>query len=233
MRIKILGLAVLAAAASPAAAVQPITITSTGIYNPGNLTATVGGDTKSEFAVPLTFTATSVKAATIDAIGFCVDLSHVIYVAIGSQLQQTLNYHIAPLTSDGAGNALSSGQVREITGLATLGFGIAKGTAADKPAQLAAIQQAIWTVEYPTSTFVATGPYAAAQASYAAQYVAEAPKLSGFARTIVANDGNSQAQITNIGGVPEPTVWVEMLAGFGVVGLLSRRRAGSMATVAA
>ena len=232
MRIKLFGLVILAAAASPVAAVQPVTITSTGIYNPGYVNATVGGTSKQEYAVPLTFTAT-VGKGVIDALGFCIDLPHEIYVAVGSQLNQTLNYHVAPLTSDGYGNALSTGQVREITGLATLGFDIAKGNAADKPAQLAGIQQAIWTVEYPTSTFVATGAIAAAQTGYAAQFLAEAPQLHGFARTIVANDGNTQAQITNIGGVPEPTVWVEMLAGFGVVGLLSRRRAGTLATVAA
>lgn len=233
MLTKILGLAVFAAAAaSPALAVQSVTITSAGIYNPGYVTATVAGVTKSEYAVPLTFTATT-YGKTTDFLGFCVDLPHNIYVDVGSQLKQTLNYHVAPLTSDGYGNALRTGQVREIIGLARLGFTIATGSAADKPAQLAAVQQAIWSIEYPTSTFAATGAYAAAQAGYAATFIKEAPTLNGFARTIVANDGNSQAQITNIGGVPEPTMWAELLAGFGIVGALSRRRRGTMTTVAA
>ena len=232
MQFKIIGMTLAAAMAAPASAVQPVTITSAGIYNPGNVEATVGGTNKSEYAVPLTFTGTAYGKATADFLGFCIDLPHVIYVAVGSQLKETLNYHVAPLTSDGYGNPLSTGQVREITGLAHLGFGIAKGNAGDKPAQLAGIQQAIWSVEYPTSTFVATGPYATAQAGYAAAFIKEAPKLSGFARTIVSNDGNTQGQITNVGGVPEPTVWAKMLAGFGVVGLFSRRRA-AMATVTA
>ena len=221
------------AAAGPALAVQPVTITSAGIYNPGQLDATINGATKNEYSVPLTFTATSVKKGVFDALGFCVDLPHQILVGIGSQLQQTLKFHVAPLTSDGYGNPLSDGQVRQITGLARLGFTIAGGNASDKAAQLAGIQQAIWTIEYPTATFTATGPFAAAQSEYAAKFVGQAPRLSGFARYLVADDGTTQAQITNVGGVPEPTVWLEMLAGFGAIGAFSRRRSSRLVTVAA
>ena len=233
MRIKLLGLLAFGTVAAPAMAVQPVTITSAGIYNPGNVDATVDGVTKSEFSVPLTFTGSNSGKAVADFLGFCVDLPHLIYVNVGSQLKETLAYHVAPLTQDGFGNALSSTQVREISGLARLGFNIAKGTATDAPAQLAAVQQAIWTVEYPTSTFVATGPYAAAQAGYVATFVKEAPKLSGFARNIVSDSGTVQGQITNVGGVPEPTSWALMLAGFGVVGFVARGRRSGMATVAA
>ena len=231
MRTQILMALAAAAIAVPALAATPVTITSTGIYNPGDVNATVGGVSKTDYAVPLTFTAT-IGNATSDFLGFCVDLPHEIYVAIGSQLDQTLDYHVAALTSDGYGNALSSSQVHEITGLAALGFGIAKGSASDKAAQLAGVQQAIWTVEYPTSTFVASGPYAVAQAGYAAEFVKEAPTLTGFARTIVADDGKTQSQITNVGGVPEPATWALLLAGFGLIGLATRRR-GSMAVVTA
>lgn len=230
MRFNLFGMALAVVAAAPAAAVQPVTITSAGIYNPGTVDATIGGVSKSEYSSALVFTGKSVASAAFDALGFCVDLPHLIYVGIGSQLKETLNYHVAALTSDGYGNPLSGGQVREITGLARLGFTIAAGTAADKPAQLAAIQQAIWTIEYPTSTFTATGPYAASQADYAAGFVKQAPKLSGFARNIVSDSGSTQGQITNIGGVPEPTTWAMML---GVVGALSRRRRGTMTSVAA
>ena len=227
--LTLLGVSALVAAAPAAAVVpvQPVTFTSAGIYNPGTVDVTSGGATKSEYAAQLVFSGQSLAKASFDALGFCIDLPHLIYVGIGSQLKETLQYHVAALTQDGFGNPLSNGQVREITGLAHLGFSIGKGSAADKPAQLAAIQQAIWTIEYPTSTFAATGPYAAAQASYAATFLAEAPKLPGtFARTLISDDSNNptQAQITDVGGVPEPTVWAELLAGFGVVGILSRRR---------
>ncbi len=232
MRFLIIAAAAAAAIAAPALAVQPVTITSAGIYNPGTVDATVGGTTKSEYATDIVFTGKSVASAAFDALGFCVDLPHDIYVNIGSQLKDNLAFHVAPLTGDGFGNALSSTQVREITGLARLGFTIAKGTATDAPAQLAAIQQAIWTIEYPTYSFAATGPYAAAQAGYATAFVKQAPQLNGFAR-FIASDNGVQGQITNIGGVPEPTSWALLLAGFGAVGTAARRRRGGMTTVAA
>lgn len=233
MKIKILGVALAAVVAVPAAAVQPVTITSTGIYNPGTVDATVGGATHSEYAVPLTFTATAGKSAALDYLGFCVDLPHNIYVGVNSQLKQTLAYHVTPLRQNGYGSALSSSQVREITGLARLGFTIAKSTDSDRLSQLAAIQQSIWSIEYPTSTFTATGPYAVAQAAYTKTFLAEAPRLSGFARTIVADNGATQAQITNVGGVPEPANWAMMLAGFGLVGATARSRRSTMTVVAA
>ena len=231
MQLKTLGLSLVAVAlAAPAAAVQPVTITSAGIYNPGNVSATVGGTAMNEYSVPLTFTATTGGKPATDFLGFCVDLAHVIYVNVGSQLAETLGYHVAPLSQDGFGNALSTTQVREISGLASLGFSIAKTKPADAPAQLAAIQQAIWTIEYPTSTFTATGPYAAAQSAYSAAFVAEAPTLTGHATAIASDSGTVQGQITD---VPEPAAWAMMLAGFGVVGLVTRSRRSGMPTVAA
>lgn len=234
MRLTLSGIALIAAvAAAPAVAVQPVTFLSTGIYTPGHVDATVNGTTVNEFATPLHFEESSVKKGVFDSLGFCVDLPHPIYVGVGYQLKSTLNFHVAPLTSDGYGKALTSLQVREITGLAHLGFTIAKGSAADKPAQLAAIQQAIWTLEYPSSTFAATGSFAAAQTSYAADFLKAAPKLSGFARFLTSDSGNIQAQATDVGGVPEPLVWVEMMAGFALVGAVSRNRRGLTTIVAA
>ena len=234
MRYLLLGFAAAAAIAAPAAAVQPVTITSAGIYDPGHVTATVGGATKDEYAAVLNFTTAESKAGAIDLLGFCTDLPHAIYVNVGSQLAETLHFHVAPLTSDGYGSALSSGQVRQITGLARLGFDIAHGVAGDKSVQLAAIQQAIWTVEYPTSTFAAAGSNASAQAGYASTFLAEAPKLKGFVRFIASDDGTVQGQATDVGGVPEPASWAMLLVGFGAVGGLARsRRTGAMTTVAA
>lgn len=211
-------------AAVPVAAGESVTLTSAGIYNPGHVDVTTGGTTKSEFAVPVTLTATSVKSSGFDAIGFCVDLAHNIFVGVGGQLATSLKYHVVPLTTDGYGQPLSTMQANEMLGLAKLGFGIAASSDSDKSARLAAIQQAIWTIEYPASTFAATGDFAAAQTGFAAQYVAMASKLTGFARTIVADDGTTQAFITNIGGVPEPLIWAQLVVGFGLVGSLARRR---------
>jgi hypothetical protein len=170
-------------------AIQPVTIISAGVYNPGQVSATVGGVTMTELAGPLSFQATSVKKGVFDALGFCVDLPHPIYVGLGYQFVNHVNFHVAPLTTDGYGNPLSSEQVREITGLARLGFTIAGTGVADKATQLAAIQQAIWTVEYPASTFAAAGPAGAAQAGYVATFLGEAPKLSGFVRFLTSDSG--------------------------------------------
>ncbi len=233
MRNILIGLTIAAAAAAPAAAVQSVTITSAGIYNPQTLDATINGTTKSEYAAPLTLTGT-IAGVAFDALGFCVDLPHNIYVNIGSQLQQTLNYQASPLTQDGYGTKLTGTQVREIKGLAALGFQLIHDAATDLSTRAAAIQQAIWTIEYPSASFIATGADAAARTDYVTSYLAEAPSLSATATNLVSLDG-VQGQITNIsadligpggdaGPVPEPAVWLEMMAGFGAIGLLSRRR---------
>lgn len=243
MRNILVGMVIAIAAVAPAAAVQTVTFKSAGIYSPGSVNATFGGTTKSELATALHVTGTTGGTA-FDALGFCVDLSHNIFVNIGSQLQETLKYTIAPLTQDGAGKGLTAMQVNEISGLAALGFQLADEAASDVAAQLAAIQQAIWTIEYPTATFVATGAFASAQAAYSADYIARAPQLAGLATNLVSLDG-VQGQITNItggigggvggntGAVPEPAIWLEMLAGFSFIGALTRRRHAGTPVVAA
>ncbi len=60
MRNILVGMVVAIAAAAPAAAVQTVTITSAGIYNPGSVDATLGGTTKSELAAVLHFRGGSV-----------------------------------------------------------------------------------------------------------------------------------------------------------------------------
>ena len=210
--------------AAPTAAVESLTLTSVGIYNPGHVDRKTGETTVSEFAVPLTFTATSIASSGFDAIGFCVDLAHNIFVGVGGQLVTSLKYHVVPLTTDGYGQPLTTTQANEMLGLARLGFGLAASSDPDKAARLAAIQQAIWTIEYPASTFTATGDFATAQAAFAAQYVAMAGTLTGFARTIVADDGSTQAFVTNIPGVPEPATWLQLVAGCGLTGMFARRR---------
>ena len=228
----LLGAAIAVAVAIPAAAVEPVTLTSVGIYAPGRVDFTSDGVTKSENSVPLTFTGLSATGVAFDALGFCVDLAHYIVVGLNRQLPVSLAYHLAPLTTDGFGRALTMMQIDAIGGLATLGFDIAGGSATDKAAQLAAIQQAIWTIEYPASTFAATGDFGPAQATYAAQFLSLAPTLRGSAQTIVADDGATQSFITNIlgestnpaGVVPEPTTWAEMVAGLALVGATIRRR---------
>ena len=214
-------------ATTPALAVTDVHIDSAGIYSPGSVTVT-GGPRGTEYSTLITFTGNKPGGATFDLIGFCVDLYHDITVNIGSQRPTALDYHRGQLLTDSNGHGLSSTQAREIGGLATLGFGIAGSSDPDKFAKLAAVQQAIWTIEYPALTFDGSGGLAGQQ-GFAAAYIAAAPTLGGGARAFYANDGATQGFV--VAGVPEPASWALMLAGFALVGLGARRR--QLAVVAA
>ena len=216
--------------ASPVLAVTQVHIQSAGIYAPGavQLTASqpnaVTPGSGTDYSAPVRFTAnygTVATNATFDFIGFCVDLFHPITVAIDSQTPLSLNYHTAALTTDSNGHLLSASQIQRIGGLATLGFQVAAGNASDRNVRLAAIQQAIWTIEYPTLNFAATGPYANQQ-SFADAYVAQSPTLTGTATAIYADDGATQGFL--VPGVPEPATWALLVTGFGFVGVSARRR---------
>lgn len=65
-----------------------------------------------------------------------------------------MNFAISTLAHDGFGNGLTTMQVNEISGLAALGFELYDQVAIDVDAQLAAIQQAIWPIQYPTANLL-------------------------------------------------------------------------------
>ena len=207
------------AIAAPALAVTDVHIDSAGIYAPGHV-GVIGGPQPTELSAEIRFTANKPGGPTFDLLGFCVDLYHNIYVNIGSQLATSLDYHRGQLLTDSNGNALTSTQAREIGGLAALGFNISAGDP-DRDAKLAAVQQAIWTIEYPALTFDGSIGLPGQQ-GYAEAYLAAAPTLKGQARAFYANDGSTQGFV--VAGVPEPASWALMLAGFAIVGLGARRR---------
>ncbi len=236
--LKFVAFSLLALVAVPVAAATQIHLQSSGIYAPGSVAVTSldanssGPGSGSDYSAAVHFTAnygTVAASPSFDFIGFCVDLFHPIFVAINGQTPLNLNYHTAALTDDRNGHALSAAQIRQIGGLATLGFQIAASNGADRDARLAAIQQAIWTVEYPTLGFTANSGYANQQ-SYADAYVAQAPTLNGFATAIYADDGATQGFV--ISGVPEPTTWMLMVAGFGLVGFGARRQRATVRVAA-
>lgn len=222
-------LAASALLAAPVFAITDVHIDSAGIYSPGRVVVSFPTGTKSEYSALINFTANRPDGPTFDLIGFCVDLYHDIYVNVGSQRVTSLDYHRGELTTDSNGFTLSNQQVKLIGGLATLGFGIARSNDADRFAKLAAVQQAIWTIEYPTLTFDGTGGLAGQQA-FAEAFLAAAPTLKGQAHAFYANDLATQGFV--VAGVPEPASWALMIAGFGLVGVSVRRRVPA-ATVAA
>ncbi len=207
--------------AAPALAVTDIHVDSAGVYTPGSVVVGFPDGAKTEFSTLITFTANKPGGQTFDLIGFCVDLYHDIFVNVGSQRPTSLDYHRGQLTTDSNGAALSSQQAMQIGGLASLGFTIAASNDVDKFAKLAAVQQAIWTIEYPTLTFDGSNGLAGQQ-GYAEGFLALAPTLKGQARAFYANDSATQGFV--VAGVPEPASWALMIAGFGLVGAASRRR---------
>ena len=152
---------------SAASAATSITLTSAGLYAPGLITITPAAGTTAPaagnyYASVLKFAAVSGGAA-IDLLGFCIDLFHPISAGIDSQSSFSLTYASLPLTNDQNSTTLSGSQVQQMMGLASLGFTIAASDAPDRASRLAAIQQAIWTIEYPTLGFAAAGGYATQQ----------------------------------------------------------------------
>ena len=217
--------------ATPASAATAVRLTSAGIYTPGtvdyNRDATA--PMQSSFASVLKFTADRGNGVSFDLLGFCIDLFHPIGAGIDSQAPISLNYSRAAFLTDNNGTSLSFAQQRQIGGLAEIGFAIARGNGVDRAARLAAIQQAIWTIEYPAISFVA-GNTLPGQQAFTDAYVAQAPSLSGVARVIYADDNATQGFI--ISGVPEPTTWAMLIVGFGMAGVAARRRRALVQVVA-
>lgn len=207
--------------AVPATAATLVHIDSAGIYSPGTVRVTSASGTVTNYATLVTLVADKAGGTKFDVIGFCVDLYHSVTVGFGAQLPVSLNYHRGQLTTDGNGVALSSAQAQQIGGLATLGFSIAAGDSPDRFARLAAIQQAIWTIEYPTLSFDGSGGLAGQQA-FADAFVAAAPGLKGKARVLYADNFGTQGFV--VAGVPEPASWALMISGFGLIGVSARRR---------
>ena len=215
-----------------------------GIYQPGTINI-VGPDISANaYASALELTATVDGSPVRTLYTFCVDLYHDISVGLDNDhdivtgagdAQSTVNlpYQTALLTvnSDGptsgvSGTALSALQIAEIGGLADLGGALINADATDLSNKLAAVQGAIWEIEYPTYTISAADP---AVQGYLDGFVANAAATQSQSPVIALYGANGQGLIP-AGDVPEPASWALMLSGFGICGaVLRRRRHGSVA----
>lgn len=152
-----------------------------------------------------------------DFLGFCVDVYHRLTEGAG----QNAVYQYTSLTSDFGGNSLSSTQISEIAGLASLGFNRTTSVT-----DRAAIQAAIWRIEVPSKNITAYYPGFAPSVITNAdiqRFVDLAPTLVNTGVRVIRPD-DSQSQAFIIAGVPDLNVWVLMLGGFGLVGASMRRR---------
>ncbi|MDB5478991.1 MAG: hypothetical protein JWO83_44 [Caulobacteraceae bacterium] len=210
-------------AASSAASAAILNITGVGVqsYN----TLNVNGANVIASAIALT-----VQGDAKPLWVWCVDLNHNVYIA---NYSPPLVYKTGVVTTDstgtksGTGNSLSQMVSGEIQTLAEIGTGLAN-SANPSAEKLTAIQGAIWEVEYgfapsqvigtpqennDIASFIAYAQAHAAQ-SYAQAIYPEGPNGQGF--------GYTQGFAT---GVPEPTTWAMLIAGFGLLGVSLRRRA--------
>lgn len=135
-------------------------------------------------------------------------------------MQKAVNYNFnyATLIDDGFGNLLSALQIKQMKGLAALGFTFVGNPL--KVNDIDAIQVAIWSIEYPHATFKTTK---AAVNALVPTYLALAPTLSGNVRYLKSAD-RTERQAVLIPGIPEPATWAMLITGFGLVGAAMRRR---------
>ena len=83
---------------------------------------------------------------------------------------------------------------------------------------LTAVQAAIWALEYGTTA--STGD--AFTNTQIASYVTLADNGRGRALALISQDGHQN--MVPGGFVPEPAAWALMISGFGMVGVMLRRR---------
>lgn len=217
-------LAVVALGAAQAAAGAQVIISNVGVVSWGTPVDTGVPGHGSETSTGILFDGVHADDnSPFSSLVFCADLEHNVYVMGG----QHLVYDIVPLTTRGDGGAIDFALSNKIGHLALLGQQIYKGTVASTNVawDLAAIQGAIWSLEYNSPTLHSTSGNAAQNAyidSQIAVYKAKTFKGGGYALELKST-GGTQNQVFGL-AAPEPETWALMIGGFGAVGAALRRR---------
>jgi hypothetical protein len=200
---------------------------------------------------PVLFTAnlgTSANSNTFNFLGFCVDIFDSISPGINTPGTINQAYQTDTLTdNNGSGNTfhtIDAATLKEINTLVTFGTALWNTDSLTDPThnisttlanELAAVQGAIWEIENPGLNV--DGP--SAVDSLITTYESSAFFSShgtGNMTVVVDSSGSplhqSFAYVTP-GGVPEPATWTMLIAGFGGVGAMIRRRRNSTAAITA
>ena len=195
-------------------------VTDVGTYNPWDYES-VGIHT--EPATGIIF-----NSATDNLLVFCVDIEHNINVGGGKNYLFT--WGTLDTRGDGASiDALTSNRIGH---LADLGKSIRTSGDGDIANDLSAVQGAIWSLEYLDPFNVDASKRTRAisgNSEIDSEITSDITWAQGFngttrARALISHVGTepgTQNMVT--GGVPEPTTWALMLAGFGLAGAALRR----------
>jgi len=187
---------------------------------------TTGGSNQSVYSSPLSANLTSGNTVTSLYV-FCIDIGHEIDPPVNG-----LDYTKIALSTDTWGTpgdaTLSPTVVGEIGYLAKYGYELIHDKASDLDDRLAAVQDAIWTIEYPASTFTPTVSNMLTTTQVSGLIAADitnaaAHALPGTATidAIVPDGGNTQGFVI---AAPEPAAWALMTIGVGAIGAMLRRR---------
>jgi hypothetical protein len=196
------------------AAFANVTVTNYSLPDPNSFYATTT-DGYSYYTGPIVLS-TTVGSLTV----YCADLSHTIYPGT------TYTYAYGALTENGLGQSLSQPLSNELGQIAEIG----KNALAHGNDDLAAAAQAaIWGLEYNiTPTFA--NPLGAIASDYSGLLTTSYHNNGAWGEALIpVGEGwpvNPYATQQMVVGVPEPSTWAMMLAGFaclGFVGYRSRR----------